>query len=153
MGSPTVSWDSWKEIQVQVDRRLHNARSRQPGFHDTSNQVFNGLFAIKSDSVVQLRGEGSVDEVIHYRVDKDEFGSGMASVRNNLIQLMAHTSSDRYRKLLVELEPPVFKQNSTAHQLGEDADFESMNIDQKMAYEKVMSGMWTYITRLSWTED
>lgn len=128
-----------ERITVQVDRRLHNARTRKPGFDRKYNQVFAGIMEVTEDgktpSITPIQGEE--EKQMLFRLDKDEFSNGMALVRNNLVQLMAPNSAERYRKLIVELEAPTFKQTPTAYELlGSEAD---LNGDQRAAIEKVMT--------------
>jgi DNA replication ATP-dependent helicase Dna2 len=125
-------------ITVQVDRRLHNARTRKPGFHEKSNQVFAGIMEVTKDGKAQ-NSFSEEDSQILYRLDKDEFSNGMSAVRNNLIQIMLPNSSDKYRKLIVDLEVPSFKELLTAYSLFPGSQG-SLNGDQRRAIEKVMSG-------------
>jgi len=128
-----------RRITVAVDRRLHNARIRQPGFNNHDNQVFASIMEVSPDG---SRIPGSKVEVpeepVKYRLDKDEFSNGMATVRNNLIQTMADGpfGSRQIRGLVVDLNAPRFKTQSTAYTLR---DRESINIDQRRAIQKVMS--------------
>ncbi|KAF8534757.1 hypothetical protein BDD12DRAFT_389116 [Trichophaea hybrida] len=66
-------------VTVQVDRRLHNTRTRQKGFNEDSNQVFNGIVELRG-SQQQSQSQGICSEEILYRVDKDEFSNGMANI-------------------------------------------------------------------------
>lgn len=129
------------EITAMVDRRLHNARTQQKNFNEDHYQVFNGIVEWKcgSQTPSQIPG-GPMEEDIVYRIDKDEFSSGMAHIRNSLVQLMAPDSNEKYRRLIVDLEPPVFKDSPTAYQLDETASQSGLNEDQKRAVLKVMSG-------------
>lgn len=128
-----------RRITVAVDRRLHNARIRGPGFDDVNNQCFA--------SIMEVAGEGSsaeqskdkiIEPPVRYRLDKDEFSNGMATVRNNLIQVMAEGpfGSREIRSLVVDLAPPHFKLHATAYKL---TGLANINIDQRRAIEKVMS--------------
>lgn len=125
-------------ITVQVDRRLHNARTREPGFDGKYNQVFAGIMEVTEDGKIPKTAPTQVEEKqMLFRLDKDEFSNGMALVRNNLIQLMTPSSAEKYRKLIVELEAPTFKQTPTAYELpNSGAD---LNGDQRAAIEKVMT--------------
>ncbi|KAG0639794.1 DNA replication factor Dna2-domain-containing protein [Tuber brumale] len=126
-------------VTVQVDRRLHNARTRKPGFNRKTNQVFAGIMEVSKDGEEQdLSQSANSDEGIRYRLDKDEFSNGMASVRNNLVQIMSPKSNEKYRKLLVDLEPPVFKISPTAYSVDSSSQT-NLNGDQRKAIEKVMS--------------
>ncbi|SPO05039.1 related to DNA helicase [Cephalotrichum gorgonifer] len=122
-------------ITVAVDRRLHNTRIRQPGFDEVNNQVFAGIM-----EVGRQRPSDTADTAppIRYRIDKDEFSNGMATVRNNLVQIMADGvfGAQSIRRLVVDLEPPTFKAAATQY---ETTGHDSLNIDQKRAVEKVMS--------------
>lgn len=124
-------------ITVAVDRRLHNARIRQAGFDETGNQVFTSIMQVGMTPSELLEGQPE-QEPIRYRLDKDEFSNGMATVRNNLIQVMADgpIGSHHIRGLVVDLNAPRFKTKSTAYTLKEG---DCINGDQRRAIEKVMS--------------
>jgi DNA replication ATP-dependent helicase Dna2 len=126
-------------ITVAVDRRLHNARIRQPGFDLADNQVFASIMEVAPEGSTMEEAEGKiVEEPVKYRLDKDEFSNGMATVRNNLIQVMADGpfGSRQIRGLVVDLNAPRFKTQSTAYILK---DRENINVDQRRAIQKVMS--------------
>lgn len=125
-------------ITVSVDRRLHNARIRQPGFDEVSNQVFAGIMEVGSRGQKISSESADAPLPIRYRIDKDEFSNGMAKVRNNLVQIMANDASgaQAIRSLVVDLQPPRFKAAPTQYEI---AGHDSLNIDQKRAIEKVMS--------------
>jgi DNA replication ATP-dependent helicase Dna2 len=126
-------------ITVAVDRRLHNARIRRPGFDEVNNQVFASIMEVAQEGSTAEESEGKiVEDPILYRLDKDEFSNGMATVRNNLIQVMAEGpfGSHEIRSLVVDLNPPRFKAQSTAYTLK---DRENINVDQRRAIQKVMS--------------
>ncbi|KAF9876044.1 hypothetical protein CkaCkLH20_06490 [Colletotrichum karsti] len=128
-----------QRISVAVDRRLHNARIRQPGFNESDNQVFASIMEVAPEGSTQDQSHGKIKEApICYRLDKDEFSNGMATVRNNLVQTMAEGvfGSREIRRLVVDLVPPRFKTAPTQYTL---ADRESLNVDQHRAIEKVMS--------------
>ncbi|TLD09942.1 hypothetical protein PgNI_05644 [Pyricularia grisea] len=127
-----------RRITVAVDRRLHNARIRQPGFDEVNNQVFASIMEVGPDRIGTQPPLGTKEPVIRYRLDKDEFSNGMATVRNNLVQVMANgpSGSGDLRRLVVDLEPPTFKAVATQYEIS---DGESLNVDQKKAVEKVMS--------------
>ncbi|ESZ93988.1 hypothetical protein SBOR_5629 [Sclerotinia borealis F-4128] len=126
-------------ITVAVDRRLHNARIRQPGFDETNNQVFASIMEVAGEGSTPADSVGKiVDEPILYRLDKDEFSNGLATVRNNLIQIMTEGpfGSREIRGLVVDLNAPRFKPHSTQYTLK---DRTCINVDQRRAIEKVMS--------------
>lgn len=129
-------------VAVLVDRRVYNARVRQNNFNADCNQLFNGIAEFKNSQQTRLQeeGDGQGEEEVLYRIDKDEFSNGMAKIRNHLVQIMSPDSSDKYRRLIVGLEAPVFKVSCTAYQLGSLAAEFDLNNDQKRAVEKVMSG-------------
>jgi DNA replication ATP-dependent helicase Dna2 len=126
-------------ITVAVDRRLHNARLRQPGFDEGDNQVFAGIMEVRGDGEKDRQAPTTPEQPtsLRYRLDKDEFSNGMATVRNNLVQVMADREfgSREIRRLVVDLEPPRFKPAATQYHV-EDS---SLNVDQKQAIAKVMS--------------
>jgi DNA replication ATP-dependent helicase Dna2 len=126
-------------ISVAVDRRLHNARIRHSGFDEYDNQVFASIMDVRQEGSTARESEGkAVEESTHYRLDKDEFSNGMATVRNNLIQVMTDGpfGSREIRSLVVDLNAPRFKAQSTAYTLK---DRENINVDQRRAIQKVMS--------------
>jgi DNA replication ATP-dependent helicase Dna2 len=128
------------QITVQVDRRLHDARIRQPDFNETYNQAFSGMVDFQTCEQARPPMPSSRTKGALYRVDKDHFSNGMASVRNNLIQLMA-PQANKYRRLIVDLEPPFFKDSPAAYELDDSVIQGSLNPDQRRAIEKVMTGV------------
>lgn len=128
-----------QRISVAVDRRLHNARTRQAGFDEADNQVFSSIMDVahRGASADEARGKAK-EPPVRYRLDKDEFSNGMATVRNNLLQLMANEApaAAQMRRLVVDLAAPRFKAVPTQYAI---ADGESLNVDQERAIEKVMS--------------
>ncbi|RDL41838.1 uncharacterized protein BP5553_01817 [Venustampulla echinocandica] len=127
-----------RRITVAVDRRLHNARIRGAGFDEFDNQVFSGIMEVSPGQPTSGPGEQTAQEPVRYRLDKDEFSNGMATVRNNLIQVMADGpfGSRQIRGLVVDLNAPRFKTQSTGYVLR---DRENINVDQRRAIQKVMS--------------
>lgn len=128
-----------QRISVAVDRRLHNARIRQPGFDEHTNQVYASIMEVVPEGVKPEQSQGKIKEPpIRFRLDKDEFSNGMALVRNNIVSIMANGQfgSEKIRRLVVDLEPPEFKSVATQYTIS---DKDSLNVDQKKAIEKVMS--------------
>ncbi|KAH0491184.1 hypothetical protein TgHK011_002626 [Trichoderma gracile] len=128
-----------QRISVAVDRRLHNARIRQPGFDETNNQVFASIMEVAPEGASVDQSQGKLKEQpIRYRLDQDEFSNGMATVRNNLIQMMANDvpAAVQIRNLIVDLVSPRFKTVASQYTV---TDGESLNVDQQRAIEKVMS--------------
>lgn len=126
---------SKRRVTVAVDRRLHNSRMRKPGFNEKTNQVFSSIMEVGGGSAPAV----SEDEpIIKYRLDKDEFSNGMATVRNNLIQVMSNGvfGSFEIRSLVVDLKAPRFRDKATQYTLS---NRESINLDQRRAIQKVMS--------------
>ncbi|KAI9151817.1 DNA replication ATP-dependent helicase/nuclease DNA2 [Paramyrothecium foliicola] len=126
-------------ISVAVDRRLHNARIRQPHFDEANNQVFASIMEVAEEGASPAEAMNKIKESpIRYRLDQDEFSNGMATVRNNLVQLMADDvpGARQIRRLIVDLVAPRFKTVATQYSVTEG---ESLNVDQKKAIEKVMS--------------
>lgn len=125
-----------QRITVTVDRKLHNARRRKPGFDTKRNQVFMGIKEL-GGSVDGLDSDG---KSIVYRLDKDEFENGMGIPRNNLLQLMndgIYKASD-LRTLIVDGRAPSFKDISSTLNPASQSGM-AMNLDQKAAIQKVMS--------------
>ncbi|PBP21854.1 DNA replication factor Dna2 [Diplocarpon rosae] len=128
-----------RRVTVAVDRRLHNARIRQPGFDEFDNQVFASIMEVTPEGAKEEDAvRNIVKEPIRYRLDKDEFSNGMATVRNNLIQTMADGpfGSRKIRALVVDLHAPRFKTEPTGLVVN---DHENLNGDQRKAILKVMS--------------
>ena len=85
------------------------------------------------------RAETEEEEIV-YRLDKDEFSNGMATIRNNLLYMMQKESflAKKLRKLIVEGVAPLFTSTVPDYEaLG--ADQGALNVDQKQAIAKVMS--------------
>lgn len=128
-----------QRISVAVDRRLHNARIKQPGFDAQINQVYASIMDVVPEGVRPDQSQGKIKEPpIKFRLDKDEFSNGMALVRNNIVSIMANSQfgSEKIRNLVVDLKPPEFKSVATQYTIS---DRDSLNVDQKRAIEKVMS--------------
>ena len=127
-------------ITVAVDRRLHNARSRLPGFDGQSNQTFAGIMEVHEGAA--MPPQRTAEEPGLYRLDKDEFSNGMAAARNNLVQIMddsVHKARD-VRSLIVHGRAPSFQPSPSASAaLASDSTQLAMNPDQEAAVEKVMS--------------
>lgn len=130
-----------KRITVAVDRRLHNTRTRTPGFDPERNQTFKGIMEIVEEGRSQSTVSGvEPDEQILYRLDKDEFSNGMATVRNNLLCMMEKDlfQAKQLRRLIIEGQAPSFKPTSSAYVMSSAAKA-NLNVDQKQAIDKVMS--------------
>lgn len=128
-----------QRISVAVDRRLHNARVRQPGFDEADNQTFASMMEVVPEGAAPSQSQGLIRmPPIRYRLDKDEFSNGMATVRNNLVQVMSDGvfGSRQIRRLVVDLVKPTFKSVSTQYTISGN---DSLNVDQERAIEKVMS--------------
>ncbi|KAI4598312.1 Tripartite DNA replication factor [Pestalotiopsis sp. 9143b] len=128
-----------ERISVAVDRRLHNARIRQPRFDEVDNQVFASIMEVVPEGATPALSQGKIKKSpIRYRLDKDEFSNGMATVRNNLVQIMSNDvfGSREIRRLVVDLAPPTFKAVSTQYTIKDQG---SLNVDQRRAIQKVMS--------------
>lgn len=128
-----------QRISVAVDRRLHNARIRRPGFDESTNQVFTSIMEVVPEGATPAQSQGKIKPPpVRYRLDKDEFSNGMATVRNNLVQVMADGvfGAKEIRRLVVDLAPPRFRANATQYSIPEEA---SLNVDQRRAIQKVMS--------------
>lgn len=132
-----------RRIEVAVDRRLKNVRVRSSDFDPVNNQSFTGIMAVVNDETgtqSKITPEECSDSVL-YRLDKDEFSNGMATVRNNLIRMM---EKDLYRarelrSLIIDGTAPSFKPTPSAYALSGPASQAELNVDQRRAIEKVMS--------------
>jgi DNA replication ATP-dependent helicase Dna2 len=128
-----------KRVTVAVDRKLHDARVKGPRFDAERNQTFKGIMEIvQGDKPESISKPIELEEPTLYRLDKDEFSSGMAIVRNNLVRMMEKDlfQVQRLRSLIVEGVIPLFSPISTELASLPQA---SLNVDQKRAIEKVMS--------------
>lgn len=131
-----------KKLQVTVDRRLHNARCRTKQFNAQNNQSFVGIMEVPERGTVRgLLTPPQPPEEVLYRIDKDEFSNGMATVRNNLINIMEKDAfnAQPLRRLIVENVEPTFRPPFMALNVGDSASQANLNVDQKRAIEKVMS--------------
>ncbi|EDU40155.1 DNA replication helicase Dna2 [Pyrenophora tritici-repentis Pt-1C-BFP] len=128
-----------RRITVAVDRRLHNARIKLPGFNSQSNQTFAGIMEVTKEGDTVSKHEADEEPVL-YRLDKDEFSNGMAAARNNLIQIMDNSvyKAHDLRALIVDGRAPVFKPVTDALSIPQSSQM-SMNSDQRAAVSKVMS--------------
>ncbi|KAL6708503.1 DNA replication endonuclease-helicase Dna2 [Coniothyrium glycines] len=128
-----------RRITVAVDRRLHNSRTKLPGFDSETNQTFAGIMEVdKEDN--PMAGSSNDEEPVLYRLDKDEFSNGMAAARNNLIQIMDNSvyKAHDLRTMIVDGRAPTFRDAPAAIDLPRASQM-SMNTDQKAAISKVMS--------------
>ncbi|KAL1644659.1 DNA replication endonuclease-helicase Dna2 [Diplodia intermedia] len=130
-----------RSITVAVDRRLHNARTREPDFDPQTRQAFAGLMDVTTGMVAPSGHAGCDDEPILYRLDKDEFSNGMALVRNNLLQLMNDNDfrSTALRALIVDGKAPTFKPSPSGYSIQSQSQSMVMNSDQEAAVDKVFS--------------
>ncbi|CAN9177540.1 unnamed protein product [Alternaria alternata] len=128
-----------RRITVAVDRRLHNSRTKLPGFHSQNNQTFAGIMEVAKvgETITEYEAD---EEPVLYRLDKDEFSNGMAAARNNLIQIMDNSvyKAHDLRALIVDGRAPEFRPMPDAISLPQSSQM-SMNSDQRAAVAKVMS--------------
>ena len=130
------------KIQVIIDRRLHNARTRERSFDPEFNQAFAGIMEVKEDGDDRSTSAPShSQESLVYRLDKDEFSNGMALIRSNLVKLMQRDlfGVQALRRLIVEGVAPTFRPPPPLTVLRGPASQSDLNVDQKAAIEKVMS--------------
>lgn len=130
-----------RRIQVVIDRQLRNARSRGKNFDPTWNQDFAGIMKVTEDGLRQAASTSAQpEEIVSYRLDKDEFSNGMAMVRNNLIALMDKDlfGVQALRRLIIEGVNPIFRPIAPLT-LADSASQAKLNVDQQCAIEKVMS--------------
>jgi DNA replication ATP-dependent helicase Dna2 len=131
-------------LYVTVDRRLHGARTREPDFDAVDNQTFTGIIEILDDGVPKISSQlgTQVNATMMYRVDKDEFKSGMAMARNNIIQLLTKNGDHKRRDLIVRGREPIFKDpQQGTHYSYFERHRDVLNMDQRKAVEKVLTGM------------
>ena len=131
-----------RRITVAVDRRLHNARVREKKFDAETNQSFAGIMeAVEEGRVEPTSTPDQSEEQVLYRLDKDEFSNGMATVRNNLIRVMEKDlfGAQPLRRLVIEGVPPTFRPLLVNRGLPETASQANLNVDQRNAIDKVMT--------------
>ena len=137
-----VTYVHRQSITVAVDRRLGNARVRCKDFDPVRYQSFAGIMEVVGEddmgSTTKLR---AVEQQALYRIDKDEFSNGMATVRNNLIKVMEKDlfGAQALRKLIIEGIPPAFKAIEEDEHMPKTASQVNLNVDQRRAIKKVMS--------------
>ena len=130
-----------KRITVAVDRRLHNARIKSSKFDENNCQSFVGIMEIvEQGNTQQTLTPLESEEQVLYRLDKDEFSNGMATVRNNLIRVMERDlfGAQALRRLVIDGVAPTFA-HRLSYTLPETASQADLNVDQRAAIEKVMS--------------
>ncbi|TPX63675.1 hypothetical protein SpCBS45565_g06433 [Spizellomyces sp. 'palustris'] len=128
-------------VTVSVDRRLRGAPHRLHNFDESKNQDFEGIMEVRQPGYRKENncpgGEPSQrEDRTMYRIDKDEFASGMGLVRANLVALFKAEGDAKRRRLIVDLEAPKFQ-----HDTGGIALDQTLNMDQRHAVEKVMSAL------------
>ena len=131
-----------RRIEVAIDRQLNNARTRRTDFNSQTHQSFVGVMeVVEEGSTLRRLTPEQPHEPTSYRIDKDEFSNGMATVRNNLISLMAKEvfGSQPLRRLIIENAAPIFRSRPSSYSLGDSVSQASLNVDQRDAIEKVMS--------------
>lgn len=131
-----------REVEVAVDRRLHNARIKDPAFDEKTNQSFSAIMEVGArNPMVPARASQKSADAMLYRIDKDEFSNGMATVRNNLIELMSHDAfhSREIRSQVVDGAEPRFKPTASAYPISGPPSQKDINEDQKAAIEKIMA--------------
>ena len=131
-----------RRVEAAVDRRLNKARTRRQDFESQDHQSFVGIMEVLEEGSASVtRRPEEPQELTSYRIDKDEFSNGMATVRNSLISLMDKTvlGSQPLRRLIVENAAPTFREGPCSYSLGDSVSQESLNVDQRNAIEKVLS--------------
>ena len=68
-----------------------------------------------------------------FRIDKDELAAGLGRIRDNLIQLFVVGGDAKRRRLVVDLEPPIFVESTL------DIIPSHLNSDQTSAIRKVLA--------------
>ena len=129
-------------ITVTVDRRLHNARVKSHDFDAETNQSFTGIMDVTKDGSQGIPSTSlEPEETVLFRLDKDEFSNGMATVRNNLIRIMQQGTfgASTLRSLIIEDRPPHFALTIKSSFLANSASQATLNVDQRAAVKKVLS--------------
>lgn len=87
------------------------------------------------DILVRTRPSQALEPIV-CRIDKDEFGSGLGRIRDNLARLFYVNGDSKRLKLVVDLVPPEFDDRL----LPEESEFEpNLNINQQDALRKVFT--------------
>lgn len=102
-----------------------------------------GHITVGFDHEVDLRGilqrtrrNRDMPSTIICRIDKDEFGSGLGRLRDNLARLFYANGDVKRLSLIVDLDPPRFDEDY----LYRESDLPSyLNVNQKAAVRKVLS--------------
>lgn len=90
-------------------------------------------------------GKGLYDDIVEFRIDKDELFNGMAKIRYNLANLFYVNGDTRRLELVVDLRPPVFNKQydellESPHHGPALLDIaKPLNSSQNLAMEKVLS--------------
>ncbi|EAQ84969.1 hypothetical protein CHGG_08983 [Chaetomium globosum CBS 148.51] len=126
-----------QRISVAVDRRLHNARIRQPGFNEVDNQVFASIMEVAPEGARAEQGQGKIKEApIRYRLDKDEFSNGMATV---LLTSYTHTAVDNILLKLKDDKIPILRLGTPAKVHPEVQNFATLANERKKSFEEIRS--------------
>ena len=115
------------KVTVLVDRNLSGLPKKSIHFNSQDNQSFD------------LNTESSVSDL--YRIDKDELSSGMGLLRENLVSLF--TNHEKLRKLIVDLEPPMYSNSHLELQPQEQ-----LNSDQELAIHQSLKGIFLHFLNL-----
>lgn len=90
-------------------------------------------------------GKALYDDVVEFRIDKDEMFTGMARIRHNLANLFYVNGDTRRLELVVDLRPPVFNKqydellDSPHHAPALLEIAKPLNSSQNLAMEKVLN--------------
>lgn len=138
-------------VVIGTDRTLDAFPARLQDFNADRNQNHSGLVEFSNrprPGRHQERTARKLDHVL-YRLDKNDWLSGMSSARFNVLNLFLASGDCKSRSLVVDLRPPVFVANWRAQLKMEEcakfdlfmALFNSLNInsDQRAALEQVFS--------------
>lgn len=74
----------------------------------TPDHVVVGVDHALDMTSIRARTRASTDDLVVFRIDRDELGGGMARIRDNLAQLFYADGCTRLRALVVDLVPPRF---------------------------------------------
>jgi DNA replication ATP-dependent helicase Dna2 len=133
-------------LSVQVDRQLRGARHRQPGFDAVCNQVFNGIVDLSQNGEANVTSNTAVDTTtgVKFRIDKDEFKSGLALARTNILQLLSKSGDTKRRELIVHQRGPRFCSLSEIQDKCSVLNEDQLNPVQREAIRKVLTGNLSY---------
>jgi DNA replication ATP-dependent helicase Dna2 len=92
-------------------------------------------------ALIRAKTEDVFDDVVLFRIDKDEMFGGMGRIRYNLARLFYADGDTRRLELVVDLRSPTFvlDEGILAHDRGVQAAAKDLNPSQQEAIKKVLN--------------